>query len=179
MVTLRRPNIVTRHNPGMASLPALWDPWPEPNFQASHIVLFPPGIFLFNESMNVSLEHIGLPAKDSAALKAWYERVLGARQLWDNGLNPPTCLLSLGAVWVEIYPADKSRPETADNKLAGFRHLALRVASLSSARAELELRGVAFTEEVRPAAGGGTVLFFEDAEQNLLHLVERPDHFKL
>jgi len=114
MVTIRRPNIVTRHNPGMASLPALRDPWPEPNFQASHIVLFPPGIFLFNESMNVSLEHIGLPAKDSAALKAWYERVLGARQLWDNGLNPPTCLLSLGAVWVEIYPAALPSPRKSD-----------------------------------------------------------------
>jgi len=31
-----------------------------------------------------------------------------------------------------------------------------------------------FTETVRPAAGGGQVLFFEDGEGNLLHLVERP-----
>jgi catechol 2,3-dioxygenase-like lactoylglutathione lyase family enzyme len=151
----------------------------EPNFPAIHIVLFPPGIFLFNEFMNVSIEHIGLPAKDSAALMIWYERVLGAKPLWDNGQSPPTCLLSLGGAWVEIYPADKSRPETADNKLAGFRHLALRVTSLSAAKAELEQRGVTFTEEIRPAAGGGKVLFFEDAEQNLLHFVERPEHFKL
>ena len=92
--------------------------------------------------MNISIEHIGLPAKDSVALKAWYERVLGAKHLWDNGQHPPTCLLSLGGAWVEIYPATSSRPETADNKLAGFRHLALRVASLDAAKSELEKRGV-------------------------------------
>ena len=129
--------------------------------------------------MNLSLEHIGLPAKDPVVLKAWYERALDAKLLWDNGQNPPTYLLAMGGVWVEIYPADKSRPETADNKLAGFRHLALRVASLDAARAELEKRGVKFNEEPRPAGGGGRVLFFQDGEGNLLHFVERPRDFKL
>jgi glyoxylase I family protein len=124
--------------------------------------------------MNFSLEHIGLPARDSAALRAWYERVLGATHFWDNGENPPSCLLSLGGAWVEIYPATSARPETADNKLAGFRHLALRVESVDAAKAELENRGVKFTEEIRPAGGGGRVLFFADGEGNLLHLVERP-----
>lgn len=129
--------------------------------------------------MTFNLEHIGIPAKDSVALKAWYERVLGARHLWDNGQTPPTCLIALGNVWVEIYPADKALPQTSDNKLAGFRHLALRVASIDAAKSELEKRGVEFTEEVRPAAGGGKVLFFEDGEGNLLHFVERAADFKL
>ena len=129
--------------------------------------------------MNISIEHIGLPAKDATALKAWYERVLGAKPLWDNGQTPPSCLLALGGTWLEIYPADRARPETADNKLAGFRHLALRVTSLDAAKAELESRGVNFTEETRPAAGGGKVLFFEDGEGNLLHFVERPKDFNL
>ena len=129
--------------------------------------------------MNISIEHIGLPAKDAAALKSWYERVLGAKPLWDNGQIPPTCLLALGGAWVELYPADKACPETADNKLAGFRHLALRVDSLEMAKSELENRGVKFTEEPRPAAGGGRVLFFEDGEGNLLHFVERPKDFNL
>ena len=129
--------------------------------------------------MTFKLEHIGIPANDSVALKTWYERTLGARHLWDNGQNPPTSLIALGNVWVEIYPADKSLPQTADNKLAGFRHLALRVDSIAAAKAELELRGVKFSEEVRPAAGGGKVLFFEDGEGNLLHFVERTTDFSL
>ena len=129
--------------------------------------------------MNISVEHIAIVAQNPVALKQWYERVLGAQPLWDNGQNPPTCLISLANVWFEIYPAETPLPARGNNKLQGFRHLALRVPSLDAAKAELEARGVKFTEEVRPAAGGGKVLFFEDGEGNLLHFVERPADFKL
>jgi hypothetical protein len=54
----------------------------------------------------------------------------------------------------------------------------LRVDSLTGTKAELEKRGVTFTEPVRPAAGAGSVLFFSDAEGNLLHMVERPKDWK-
>jgi len=124
--------------------------------------------------MNISVEHIAIPAANPVALKNWYERVLGAQAVWDNGQTPLTCLISLGSVWFEIYQADAPLAERGNNKLAGFRHLALRVPSLAAAKAELEARGVKFTEEVRPAAGGGQVLFFADGEGNLLHFVERP-----
>jgi len=123
--------------------------------------------------MNLSLEHIAIPAANPVALKNWYERVLGAKVIFDNGQNPPTCLVALANVWFEIYAAETSLPDTANNKLAGFRHLALRVDSLDAAKLELEKRGVTFSEAERPAAGGGRVLFFEDGEGNLLHLVER------
>ena len=130
-------------------------------------------------NLEFAVEHIGLPARDPVALAAWYEQVLGAKPLWTNGEVPPSRLLSLGAVWIEIYPAASARPETADNKLAGFRHLALRVTSLERAKTELEQRGLKFFAEIRPAGGGGRVLFFADGEGNLLHLVERPVDFKL
>ncbi len=123
--------------------------------------------------MNITVEHIAIPATNPVALKSWYERVLGAKPVFDNGQTPPTCLIALGSVWFEIYQAEVPLPERGNNKLAGFRHLALRVPSIAAAKAELETRGVKFTEEVRPAAGGGRVLFFEDAEGNLLHFVER------
>jgi predicted enzyme related to lactoylglutathione lyase len=125
--------------------------------------------------MNIALEHIAVPASDPVALKNWYERVLGARELYCNGQNPPMYLIRLpGGGWLEIYAA-AGVPENRDNNnLAGFRHIALRVESLASAKAELEKRGVVFTEEPRKAGGGGQVLFFKDCEGNLLHLVERP-----
>src|SRR5271154_5341594 len=123
--------------------------------------------------MNISVEHIAIPATNPVALKNWYERVLGAREVFNNGQNPPTCLISLGNVWFEIYAAEKSLPDTANNQLAGFRHLALRVESLDAAKSELERHGIKFNEAERPAAGGGRILFFADLEGNLLHLVER------
>jgi glyoxylase I family protein len=129
--------------------------------------------------MKISIEHIAVVAQNPVTLKNWYERVLGAREVFNNGQNPPTYLISLGEVWFEIYAAEKSLPETANNKLAGFRHLALHVDSLDVVKRELENRGVKFSEEIRVAAGGGKVLFFADGEGNLLHLVERPTDSQL
>lgn len=132
--------------------------------------------------MKIAIEHIAIPSPQPAALRDWYVRVLGAREIFNNGHNPPTLLIALpGGGWFEIYasngvPAPEDR---RNNKLAGFRHIALRVDSLDAAKAELEKRGVTFTEPSRPAAGGGRILFLEDCEGNLLHLVERPKDSKL
>jgi glyoxylase I family protein len=124
--------------------------------------------------MNFSVEHLAIPAANPVELKHWYERVLSAKIVFDNGQNPPACLVSLGNIWLEIYAAETPLPDRGNNQLAGFRHLALRVDSLDVAKTELEKRGVKFTEEIKPAGGGGRVLFFEDCEGNLLHFVERP-----
>jgi glyoxylase I family protein len=130
--------------------------------------------------MNFSIEHIAVPATNPAALRDWYVRVLGAREIFNNGQNPLTCLLALpGGGWLEIYAAESRMAEGGNNKLAGWRHVALRVDSVEAAKAGLEKRGVKFEDEIRAAAGGGRVLFFDDAEGNLLHLVERPENFKL
>jgi glyoxylase I family protein len=125
--------------------------------------------------MNYSVEHIGIPAADPVALKNWYMRVLGARPVWDNGQTPPSSLVALASgAMLEIYPANAApNPGRGDNQQAGFRHVALRVDSIEVAKAGLSKWGVKFDEETRPAAGGGKVLFFEDGEGNLLHLVER------
>jgi glyoxylase I family protein len=123
-----------------------------------------------------ALEHIGLAAQDTTALKNWYVRVLGARVVFDNGQKPPAFIIELpGGVWIEIYQGNYAALQTSDNVLQGWRHIALTVESIEAAKRELELRGVEFREPIKPAGGGGRVLFFQDAEGNLLHLVERPE----
>lgn len=133
---------------------------------------------IISQIMELSLEHIAIPAADPKALKKWYEEALGAKLVFDNGQDPPTYLISLGQVWLEIYAAEAESPHRGNNRLAGFRHLALKVNSIATARTELEKGGVHFTEPIRPAAGAGNVLFFADCEGNLLHLVERPPDYK-
>jgi glyoxylase I family protein len=125
--------------------------------------------------LKATVEHLALAARDPVALADWYRRVLGAVVLRQLNPQPPAFLLRLpGGLWLEIYQAVASSPQTSDNTLAGWRHLALRVDSIESARAVLEAQGVRFVSEIKPAGGGGRVLFFEDGEGNLLHLVERP-----
>jgi catechol 2,3-dioxygenase-like lactoylglutathione lyase family enzyme len=125
--------------------------------------------------MNFSVEHVGLAARDTAALKDWYVRVFNARLVFQNDESPSAFFLELpGGLLIEIYPAASSLAGTGDNRLAGWRHLALRVDSIETSRLELAGRGVEFPDPVKPAGGGGRVLFFSDPEGNLLHLIERP-----
>jgi len=124
--------------------------------------------------MNFSIEHLGLPARDPVVTKDWYVRVLDGRMIFHDGKTPGCYFVQLpGGVSLEIYQAASSLQETADNKLAGWRHVAVRVDSIEKVRAILEQRGVEFTAEIGPAGGGGRVLYFEDPDGNLLHLVER------
>ena len=84
--------------------------------------------------MNFSVEHIAIPATNPVALKNWYERVLGAQdgfQQWPESAGVPDFI---GQRLVEIYAAETPLPGRGNNKLAGFRHLALRVDSLDAAK---------------------------------------------
>jgi catechol 2,3-dioxygenase-like lactoylglutathione lyase family enzyme len=120
------------------------------------------------------LEHIGLAANDPRALKDWYERTLGATVAFAMNQTPPAFLLNLGGgMMIELYQAGSRSEIVSDNRLAGWRHIALKVASIEQARERLEKAGVVFSDPVKPAGGGGRVLFFKDPEGNLLHLVER------
>ena len=124
--------------------------------------------------MNFAVEHIGLAARDTVALKDWYLEVLGFREVFTDGKSPPAFLIEMAdGLLIEIYPGETSVDATGNNKLAGWRHLAVRVDSIESARDELARRGVIFDKPIKPAGGGGRVLFFKDREGNLLHLVER------
>lgn len=121
----------------------------------------------------ITVEHIGLAAKDTTRLKDWYVQKLGAEILFQMPQNPPAYLVRLGGMIIEIYNAAIFDSQMGNNRVGGWRHLALKVDSLAEAKGWLGARGVEFSEEVKPAGGGGKVLFFRDAEGNLLHLVER------
>src|SRR5688572_7626340 len=85
-----------------------------------------------------SLEHIGLAAQDTTALKDWYVRVMGARGIYNNGTTPPAYFMELpGGVSMEIYQGNYTIAETADNGQQGWRYAALSVESIDAAKTEL------------------------------------------
>src|SRR5476649_1748870 len=105
------------------------------------------GCGCISNAMHIAFEHVGIPATDPVALKNWYERVLGARTIWDSGENPPAYLVAFpSGGWLEIYAANEKQSSPENNSLQGFRHLALRVDSLETAKAEAIQRGVVFTK---------------------------------
>jgi glyoxylase I family protein len=120
-----------------------------------------------------TLEHIGLAARNTVELKNWYVEKLGASVVFEMVQAPPAFLINLGGTLIEIYSALSQSELVQSNRLGGWRHVALKVASLEKAREILSARGVEFKEEIKPAGGGGRVLFFQDLEGNLLHLTER------
>src|SRR5688500_9377618 len=99
--------------------------------------------------MNFSVEHIGLPARNPTALKDWYLQTLEGRIVFESGTTPPAYFVRVGGTMLEIYEGDFGLKETSDNKCHGFRHLALRVDSIETAKKDLEGRGVRFTEDVK------------------------------
>ena len=126
-----------------------------------------------NKGLEFEVEHIALAARDTVRLKDWYVHTLGAEVVFQMRQEPPAFLLRMGSVVIEVYSARSDSNLTQDNGLAGWRHLALKVPDLEKARDWLAGRGVVFQEQIKPAGGGGRVLFFQDPEGNLLHLVER------
>lgn len=123
--------------------------------------------------MKFAVEHLGLAAHDPARLKDWYVATFDAKVVFDNGRVPPAFFIRAAGFLIEIYQGDFALKETGDNALQGWRHLALKVDSIEAAKTHLEGKGVVFSEGIKPAGGGGRVLFFRDPEFNLLHLLER------
>jgi catechol 2,3-dioxygenase-like lactoylglutathione lyase family enzyme len=123
--------------------------------------------------MVAGVDHVAIAAKDSRALVQWYCEVLGLRVLFDNGKEPPTCLVggSMGAV-LEIMPdngTDRAKHQPLD---PGIRHIALRVQDFEAAYAGLQGKVLGLMPPA-PAAGGGQVAFFHDLEGNLIQIVSR------
>jgi glyoxylase I family protein len=126
-----------------------------------------------------TLEHIGLASQNPVALKDWYLERLGATLVFEMRQTPPAFLINLGGMMIEIYSANDRSDVVQNNRLAGWRHLALKVTSIESVRDHLATKGIVFSEEIKSAGGGGRVLFFNDLEGNLLHLTERlPNGFQ-
>jgi glyoxylase I family protein len=125
--------------------------------------------------LQFAFEHLAVASRNPEELKDWYVKVLGAKVVAQLNPDPPAYMVEISkGILVEIYKVLSNSDELIPNSAQGWRHVALQVDSLEVARTMLEQLGVKPEDPVKPAGGGGKVLFFRDLEGNLFHLVERP-----
>ena len=119
------------------------------------------------------LEHTAISLPDPQKLAEWYVAHLGFRINYTYAGN--YFVKAPNGSMLEIIPADKplSAPQTvANNKDAGIRHLAIASDNFDAAHKLLREKGVHFCGEPFETQGNRLV-FFNDADGNLLHLIQR------
>jgi len=119
------------------------------------------------------LEHTAISSPNPEKLAHWYVDHLEFRINFTYAGN--YFVRALNGTLIEIIPADAPMavPQTmADNKVAGIRHLAIAVDDFDAAYAALKAKGVHFAGE--PVNNmGNRLVFFNDGDGNLVHLVSR------
>jgi catechol 2,3-dioxygenase-like lactoylglutathione lyase family enzyme len=122
--------------------------------------------------MVTGIEHIAVAAKDTAALKDWYARLFGFRQVYDNGKGTYFLKAQDGAMIEFIKCAEDVGilPE----KASGIRHLAIAVDDFEGMVDILTRENVEVVTAPTVAPNGIKTFFFRDPEGNILHLIFRP-----
>ena len=116
------------------------------------------------------IEHVGLMSKDPEKLARWYEEVLGFRTVFKTGSPPQVFIAGKEMGMIEIIPWEEGVSEEKDKK----SHIAIEVADYEAAVEHLRNAGVT-VEEPRDIFANGKAAFFRDIDNNVLHLVYRPE----
>ncbi|MBS3995375.1 MAG: VOC family protein [Alkaliphilus sp.] len=123
----------------------------------------------------LSLEHIGICAKDTIMLKDWYIKLFKLKTVYDNKKEMPTFFLLMDdESMIEIYPADYEM-ESVTNKHQGIRHIAFGTDEIEIEYKNLKGNNVEIVEDLKTSPIGVKTVFFKDIEGNILHFIQRPE----
>ena len=118
------------------------------------------------------LEHTAIASPNPEKLAHWYVDHLGFHINFAYAGN--WFVRAPNGSLLEIIPAEGSRPpqNMANNKNAGIRHLAIAVDDFEGAYSHLKKLQVNFLGEPFEL-GTNRLVFFNDGDGNLLHLIRR------
>ncbi len=119
--------------------------------------------------MFTGIEHFAIASPDPKRLAEWYVSMLSFRINYEYSGNYFVKAPN-GAV-IEII-ASQGDAGANTLKTPGMRHIAVSVDHFDSAYAELQSKGVKFAGQPYENSGNRLV-FFEDADGNYVHLIER------
>lgn len=120
------------------------------------------------------LEHVAIAAQDTERLANWYMEVLGYELGYRDPKTGTYFIKRGGKSMLEITPANTQLRAKRGMKDPGISHLAIWVDDFDHSHSALAAKGVKFVSEVDEEKGVKKVIFFEDPEGNLLHLMYRP-----
>jgi glyoxylase I family protein len=120
------------------------------------------------------LEHVGIAAKDVEKLSKWYVDTLGYELAYRDPKTGTHFIKRGKRSMLEITPASDAPRKRREMKDAGLIHLAIWTDDFDASHAKLKQHGVRFVTDVEEEKGVKKVVFFEDPEGNLLHLMYRP-----
>ncbi|HWE48786.1 MAG TPA: VOC family protein [Bryobacteraceae bacterium] len=118
------------------------------------------------------LEHTAISSPDPQKLAQWYVDHLGFHINFSYAGN--YFVKAPNGSILEIIPSEGSLPPQtmATNKNPGIRHLAIAIDDFDAAHEQLKAKGVHFQSEPLNNQGNRLV-FFNDGDGNLLHLIHR------
>jgi glyoxylase I family protein len=119
------------------------------------------------------IEHLAISSPNPEKLAQWYADHLDFHINFSYDGN--YFVRAANGAMMEIIPATNSlaAPQVlANNKDAGFRHLAIAIDDFDAGVAQLRAKGVQLVGEPFENQGNWLV-FFNDADGNLVHLIKR------
>lgn len=122
----------------------------------------------------IGLEHVGICARDTIALKDWYVELFGFKVVYDNKKETPTFFLLMDDdSMLEIYPMENPGG-SLDNKHQGIRHLAFETDEIEVQYKRLLDFNVEILDELKASPSSVKTVFFKDIEGNIIHFIQRP-----
>jgi len=122
--------------------------------------------------MITGIEHIGVFAKDTEALKDWYIKLFDFKTVYDNGKGTFFLKAPDGSM-LEFVKTQEDGGIVGD-KVSGIRHLAFSVDNFEEMVEKLSDANVQVVSEAVVSAKGIKTFFFRDPEGNVIHLINRP-----
>ena len=124
--------------------------------------------------MITGIEHIAVCSADTAALKDWYIKMFGFKQVYDNGKGTYFVAAPDGSM-IEIIKAGEGDASCGMSD-PGIRHFALSVDrdGFEPMVAKLKAEGVEVLTDAAEKNGTKT-FFFRDIDGNIFHLIYRPN----
>ena len=118
------------------------------------------------------VEHLAIASPDPEKLANWYVKHLGFHINFSYFGN--WFVKAPNGSIIEIIPSDGTRaPQVmADNKRPGIRHIAIAVDDFAAAHQHLSSLNVTFLGEPFDL-GGSRLVFLNDGDGNLVHLIKR------